>query len=91
MTGTTTWSCWVGATLETDGIVGVHAVAPQAADTIPEATRAVEYGLTVDDVVDPVHPFPTISEGFTVACQAFRRDVSTMSCCIEYCRSPTGS
>lgn len=44
MTGTTTWWCWVGATLETDGIIGVHTVAPRAADMIPEATRAVETG-----------------------------------------------
>lgn len=68
---------------ETDEVVGVHMVAARAADMIPEATLAVKHGLTVDDVVDTVHPFPTLSEAFKRACQAFRRDVSTMSCCIE--------
>ncbi len=68
---------------ETDEIVGVHMVAPRAADMIMEATLAVKFGLTVDDVIDTVHPFPTFSEAFKQACQAFRRDTSTMSCCVE--------
>ena len=68
---------------ETDEIVGVHMVGPRAADMIMEATLAVKFGLTVDDIIDTVHPFPTFSEAFKHACQAFRRDTSTMSCCIE--------
>lgn len=68
---------------ETDEIVGVQMLTPRAADMIPEATLAVQYGLTVDDIIDTVHPFPTFSEAFKYACQAFRRDVSTMSCCVE--------
>lgn len=46
---------------ETDEIVGVHMVGPPAADMIPEATLAVMFGLTVDDIIDAVHPFPTFS------------------------------
>jgi mercuric reductase len=68
---------------ETDEVVGVHMVGPRAADVIPAATLAVKHGLTVDDVIDTVHPFPTFSEAFKHACQAFRRDTSTMSCCVE--------
>ena len=68
---------------ETDEIVGVHMVGPRAADMIMEATLAVKFGLTVDDIVDTVHPFPTFSEAFKHACQAFRRDTSTTSCCVE--------
>jgi len=68
---------------ETDEIVGVHMVGPRAADMIMEATLAVKFGLTVDDIIDTIHPFPTFSEAFKHACQAFRRDTSTMSCCIE--------
>jgi len=68
---------------ETDEIVGVHMVGPHAADMIMEATLAVNFGLTVDDIIDTVHPFPTFSEAFKQACQAFRRDTSKMSCCIE--------
>jgi mercuric reductase len=68
---------------ETDEIVGVHMVGPRAADMIMEATLAVKFGLTVDDIIDTVHPFPTFSEAVKHACQAFRRDTSIMSCCVE--------
>jgi mercuric reductase len=68
---------------ETDEIVGVHMVGPRAADMIMEATLAVKFGLTIDDIIDTVHPFPTFSEGFKLACQSFRRDTSKMSCCVE--------
>ena len=67
---------------ETDEIVGVHMVGPQAADMIPEATLTVKLGLTVDDIIDTIHPFPIFSEGFKYACLTFRRDTATMSCCI---------
>lgn len=68
---------------ETDEVVGVHMVGQRAADMIPEATLAVKFGLTVDDIIDTIHPFPTFSEAFKHACQAFRRDTSKMSCCVE--------
>ena len=64
-------------------ILGVHIVAPHAADLIHEAALAVKFGLTVDDIIDTVHVFPTFSEGIKRAAQAFTRDVSVMSCCVE--------
>ena len=83
------------ATLETRGmfkmvihpenstVLGVHIVAPHAAELIHEATLAVKFGLTIDDIVGTVHVFPTLSEGIKRVAQAFTRDVSRMSCCIE--------
>ena len=68
---------------ETDEIVGVHMVGPRVADMISEATLVVKFGLTIDDIIDTIHPFPTFSETFKHACQAFRRDISLMSCCVE--------
>jgi mercuric reductase len=67
---------------ENSKILGVHIVAPHAAELIHEATLAVKFGLTVDDVIDTVHVFPTLSEGIKLAAQAFTRDISVMSCCI---------
>jgi len=67
---------------ETSAVLGVHIVAPMAADLIHEATLAVKFGLTVDDIIDTVHVFPTLSEGIKLAAQAFTRDISVMSCCI---------
>lgn len=64
-------------------ILGVHIVSPHAADLVHEATLAVKFGLTVDDLIDTVHVFPTLSEGIKRVAQAFTRDVSVMSCCVE--------
>ncbi len=64
-------------------VLGVHIVSPHAADLIHEATLAVKFGLTVDDIIDTVHVFPTLSEGIKRVAQAFTRDVSAMSCCVE--------
>ncbi len=68
---------------ETAKVLGVHIVAPMAADLIHEATLAVKFGLTIDDLIDTVHVFPTLSEGIKLAAQAFRRDISRMSCCVN--------
>lgn len=67
---------------ETSQVVGVHIVAPHAADLVHEAVLAVRFGLTVDDLIDTVHVFPTLSEGIKLAAQAFVRDISHMTCCI---------
>ncbi|MEK7215550.1 MAG: FAD-dependent oxidoreductase, partial [Chloroflexota bacterium] len=64
-------------------VLGVHIVAPNAADLIHEAVLAVKFGLTVEDIVDTVHVFPTLSEGIKRVAQSFTRDVTQMSCCVE--------
>lgn len=64
-------------------VLGVHIVSPHAADLIHAATFAVKFGLTVDDVIDTLFVFPTFSEGIKRVAQAFTRDVSQMSCCVE--------
>ena len=43
----------------------------------------VKFGLTVDDIIDTLHVFPTLSEGIKRVAQAFTRDVSVMACCVE--------
>lgn len=68
---------------QTDKIVGVHIVAPLAADMIHEATLAVKFGLSVRDIIDTVHIFPTYSEAIKLAAQAYVRDISLMSCCVD--------
>lgn len=64
-------------------VLGMHIVAPHAADLIHEAVVAIKFGLTLDDLIDTVHVFPTLSEGVKRAAQAFTRDVSVMACCVE--------
>ncbi len=68
---------------ETKQILGVHIVAPHAADLIHEGVLAVKNGLTIDDIIDTVHVFPTLSESIKLAAQSFYMDVGKMSCCVE--------
>lgn len=71
------------ANQKTKQILGVHILAPHAADLIHEGVLAVKLNLTVDDIIDTVHVFPTLSEAMKIAAQSFYRDVNRMSCCVE--------
>jgi len=68
---------------KTTVIVGVHIVAPLAAEMIHEAVLAVKFKMTIDELIDTVHVFPTLSEGIKLAAQSFKRDITKMSCCVE--------
>jgi mercuric reductase len=68
---------------ETRRILGVHIVAPNAADMIHEAVLAVKFKLTIDNLIDTVHVFPTLSESLKLTAQSFYRDVGNLSCCTE--------
>lgn len=63
-------------------IVGVHLVAPQAADIINQAVYIIKAGMTVEDVVESLPVFPTLSESIKIAAQSFVSDVTKLSCCV---------
>jgi len=54
---------------ETDLLLGVHIVGPNASDLIAEATLALEMGATVSDVGLTVHAHPTLSEAVMEAAE----------------------
>ncbi|KAJ9296814.1 hypothetical protein DTO271G3_5013 [Paecilomyces variotii] len=58
------------ADAETDRILGVHIVGPGAGEMIAEATLAVEYGASSEDVARTCHAHPTLSEAFKEAAMA---------------------
>jgi mercuric reductase len=64
-------------------IVGVHILASIAADMIHEAVMALKYRLAIDDIIDTVHVFPTMSEAIKLVATSFKQDVSKLSCCAE--------
>lgn len=55
---------------ETDRILGVHIIGPNAGEMIAEATLAVEYGASSEDVARTCHAHPTLSEAFKEAAMA---------------------
>jgi mercuric reductase len=65
----------------TKRILGVQMVGERAEEVINEAALAIRHNLTIDDVIDTVHVFPTMSEALRLAALAFYKDVSKLSCC----------
>jgi len=63
-------------------ILGVHLVAKNGAEIINEAALAIRMRSTVDDIIDTIHVFPTMSESIRLASLAFYGDINKMSCCI---------
>lgn len=62
-------------------IVGATVVAEGAGDVILAAVYAVQFGLTLDQVVETWAPYLTMSEGLKLAAQTFDREVAYLSCC----------
>ncbi len=48
-----------------------------------EAALAVRLELTVADLADAIHVYPTLSEALRLVAQSFTRDVTRLSCCAE--------
>ncbi|MBI3398919.1 MAG: mercury(II) reductase [Deltaproteobacteria bacterium] len=67
----------------TDIILGVHILSPEAGDIIHEATVAVQKRMTIQEIIDTIHVYPTLSESIKMAAQSFLKDVSKFSCCAE--------
>jgi mercuric reductase len=66
---------------ETGRLVGAHVLAAEAGEVIQEATLAVRFGLTVQDIAETFHPYLTMAEGLKLAALTFKKDVSKLSCC----------
>lgn len=62
------------ADAETDEILGVHMIAPRAADLIMEAVTAMEYRASAEDIARICHPHPTYSEAVKEAALAATAD-----------------
>lgn len=58
------------ADAETDEVLGVHMIAPRAADLIMEAVTAMEYRASAEDIARICHPHPTYSEALKEAALA---------------------
>lgn len=64
-------------------ILGVHILAPEGVEVIHEASLAIKFGLTLEDLIDTIHVYPTMSESLKLTAQSFFKDVKKLSCCAE--------
>ena len=62
-------------------LLGAHILAAEAGEVIQEATLALRFGLTVQDLAETFHPYLTMVEGLKLAALTFKKDVSKLSCC----------
>ncbi|MCR4263734.1 MAG: mercury(II) reductase [Candidatus Roizmanbacteria bacterium] len=63
-------------------IVGMQILAPNAGELIAIGMMIVKNGNTIDDVVNSLPMFPTLSESIKIAALSFTKDISKLSCCI---------
>ncbi|GAB6065349.1 mercury(II) reductase [Aquifex pyrophilus] len=64
-------------------VLGVHVLAPHGAEIIHRAVPVVKYGLTINDVINMVDVYPTLSECIKLCAQSFKKDISKLSCCAQ--------
>jgi dihydrolipoamide dehydrogenase len=55
---------------ETDKILGIHIIGPNAGEMIAEGVLGIEYGAAAEDIARTCHAHPTLSEAFKEACMA---------------------
>jgi mercuric reductase len=66
-----------------DHIIGFHGFAPYISEFVTEATLAIKFKMTPQELSEIVHPYPTMSESLKMVAQSFFKDVSKLSCCAE--------
>ena len=67
---------------DTKVILGVHILAPNAGDLIAQAMVLVKNKNTIDDIVNSLPMFPTLSEAIKIVALSFTKDISKLSCCV---------
>lgn len=55
---------------ETDRLLGIHIIGPNAGEMIAEGTLALEYGASSEDIARTCHAHPTLAEAFKEAAMA---------------------
>lgn len=67
---------------ETKQIMGVHILSPNAGELIAEAMVLIKNKNTIDDVINSLPMFPTLSEAIKIAALSFTTDITKLSCCV---------
>ena len=68
--GHTGGSVKVLADKKTDRVLAVHIIGPRAGDLVAEATAAMEFGASSEDIVRTCHAHPTLAEALREAALA---------------------
>jgi|GEM_PF-1045022 len=66
---------------ENNKVIGVHILSEMAADIIHEGAFAIKYNLTIDDIIDTIHVFPTLTESIKLVATSFKQNLEKLTCC----------
>jgi mercuric reductase len=83
VTGKTAGAIKMVADRQTRSLLGVHLSCERGAELINEAALAVRFKLTIEDMANTLHVYPSMGEGLRLCAQGFSRDLSKLSCCAE--------
>ncbi|MBI5620925.1 mercury(II) reductase [Candidatus Gottesmanbacteria bacterium] len=67
---------------DTKVLLGIHILAPNAGELIAQAMMLVKNKNTLDDVVNSLPTFPTLSEAIKIVALSFNKDIRKLSCCV---------
>ncbi len=67
----------------TGTVKGLHVLAPYASELIIQGSLYIRHEYRVEDVINLIQVFPTVSEIVKATGQAFIRRVDKMPCCVE--------
>ncbi len=67
---------------KTGQLLGVHLLAPNAGEIIGQAMLLIKNKNTINDVINTLPIFPTLSEAIKTCALSFVKDISGLSCCV---------
>ncbi len=68
---------------DTQEVVGVSLVMPNAGEVIHEAAMAMRFHAKLEDYIDMIHVYPTMAEALKIAAISYFKDPAKLSCCAE--------
>jgi len=68
---------------DTQEVVGVSLVMPNAGEVIHEAAMALRFRARLQDYIDMIHVYPTMAEALKIAAISHFKDPAKLSCCAE--------
>ena len=68
---------------DTQEVVGVSLVMPNAGEVIHEAAMALRFRAKLGDYIDMIHVYPTMAEALKIAAISYFKDPAKLSCCAE--------
>jgi mercuric reductase len=68
---------------DTQEVVGVSLVMPNAGEVIHEAAMAMRFHAKLEDFIDMIHVYPTMAEALKIAAISYFKDPAKLSCCAE--------